>query len=140
MLKVVDEPERTLRRSPPQPAEPAPRNGAGRVLDLQRQLGNQAVARMLSRKPKGFSPALIYSEWRESIGEGGMRASLDFYLYENTNVSDRGFTIEDEFEAALEIDPAYLTNPLDGARLDIWQKQLRTEFTAVKAAMAGADW
>ena len=139
MLRVLDGPDEIVRRSPEKPPDFVPRTGAARVLDLQHQIGNHAVTRMLARTPKGFGPAVIYSDWKNEIGEGRMRASLDHFLYENMNLSDRKFTIEDEFEAAIDIDAAYLVNS-DTYKLDIWQKQLRTEFRATQTSVGAGKW
>lgn len=117
-----------------------PRTTTGHLLELQRHAGNRAVALMVQRKPDSYGPAVVYSDWEAEIGERGMLTSLTHFLYENTKLSDRKFTIEDEFEAAIDIDTAYLGNPQDAQRLVIWQKQLRSAFQAVKRSMTVANW
>jgi hypothetical protein len=139
MLRVAEVADHVLRRPTPEAPRPASRTAAARVLDLQRQAGNQAVSRLLARQPIGLSPAVVYSDWATEIGVNAMDASVRRFLYEATHLSDRRFTLEDEFEAAIDIDAAYLTSQQDAANLSIWQKQLRSEFNAVKLAMAAAQ-
>jgi hypothetical protein len=140
MLRVLDRPSEIVRRTPEKPPDIDPRTAAALVLGLQHEIGNHAVARMLARVPNGFGPAVIYSDWKDEIGERGIRTSLETYLYDNRNHSDRRFTIEEEFEAAIDIDAAYLQDQQDASKLEIWQKQLDTEFRAVRTSMAAAKW
>jgi hypothetical protein len=128
------------------------------MLHLQRAYGNSAVARLVAerrvagaviqRAPIGYDPAVIFKDWKTEIGANRIRTSLEHYIFTNTNVSDRKFTFEDEIEAAIDIDPAYLVAPAGpGQSLDrninnlaIWQKHLRTMFARAKAAVADGDY
>jgi hypothetical protein len=120
------------------------------VIGLQRSAGNRAVARLLAqptaggaaiqRIPVGYKPAAIFGDWREAIGDHGIRGALEHYVYRNTNVSDRDMTFEDEIEAALALEPEHLVNAQDAHRLQVWQGQLRRPFNMAKQLIDGGRY
>lgn len=117
-----------------------------RMLVRRLSAARSGSGRALARAPRGFRPAAIYSDWREAVGESKIRSALEAFIYEHTTHSDRGRTLEDEFEEALSYQLEHLRpppgggHPPDGARLLQWQRQLDREFRAVKASIEKMEW
>ncbi|MEM7489113.1 MAG: hypothetical protein AAF390_08305 [Pseudomonadota bacterium] len=117
--------------------------GLSRLQDMaDRRPGPDRRGGVVQRAYTGVAPAIIYDDWERSIGTGplGIAYSLHRTVFEATNRSDAGLTLEDEIEAAGQVTADYLVDQKDTARLDIWQTQMSRAFGLFQVAYGAQDW